>query len=158
MKFILVIFVCIGQAIAQLPKSDSIHNKTFAVAEMGVSSYTASPVVGFMFQKEVTDKDYPLIILFRNGLLVTPGAIPNSTFIMQCGFGCTSANWDVGVLPFYFIAYLPKSNFRTPMALFAQYKKTDRVALRLEAAYFLGENKPGFQATLNYKLKHLKRI
>lgn len=148
----------IGQP-QNIPLPDWQFSKSYIVAECGVSSYTRSPVMGLMFSKEFEDDKKPFVVLWRSGLLLTPRADPDKVFIVQTGFAVhINKKIDVGCFPIYFIGYFPRTEYKTPIALYANIHKTDKFCLRVEASYFWGHRTMGAQATLNYKLKHLKEI
>lgn len=161
---VLLLFLSValfGQHPDVLPTDiDTAHNKMWLVAEGGAYGYTGSPVIGIVLVKEVTDKNYPVTIYFRNGYLITPGArVPDQVFVMQCGLSYSpNKKLELGIYPWYFIAYMPKTDFRTPIALFTNININKRLACRFESSYFWGENRMGASATLNFKLLQLKNM
>ncbi len=147
----LVVFICIGQLVLSQRSPYSFQ------VEAGASSYTNSPVIGLVLQVDTTDETHPITITGRVGVYKNAYGSPNAYWTAQLGLAYNFKNHvSVGCFPWYTIAYWPKTDFRIPMAVFVQYKKTPKFALRIEGAYFFGENnRTGIQATLNYKITSL---
>lgn len=159
-NLLLTLLIVLVSAIAlqsQPTELDTTYRKFYVTALAGASSYFESPVAGVMFNIDITDNKYPLLLQWENGILATKD---NFVYFFDLNIGKRAQKYDIGISPFSFINN-GGNNFTPTMSLFATLRTTQKFSFKIKSSYYYSYTKPGslgFTATLNYKLRQFKNL
>lgn len=143
--------------------------KFYFAAGLSVSTFSSNIAIGPMFDIEVLDETFPLVINFRNGLLF---GTRHNEFMWELSAGRRFDKkkgdgrfTDIGGV-FGFTGYLPRTNYIVPVGFYSTIHIIKNLSTRVEFVYNLNRldnydninTKFGVNVNFSYRLKHCKKL